>query len=352
MSVESISSEETVELNWEESRTSRYAEKASWCAQKLLGLHSSLFDGMLYFIKTPVHLGQYGQCSHWATEGVRRGVMAVSCFVLWGSFLIPSIPIAAFDYGARWLCSKSYRVIQGSYDKEPGGRLLYLNSKSLSEQSGLADTPERYERLIATIRDNDPDIAFVPEVNRKVCDQLLSALKDRYHFLFYGMGQRTCVGDDTAFFIAFRGDLASVPEYEGGHSSDVWKERGCFFIEKEEAFYCFLENPSMKDLERLSQKDFKEKKVVLMGDFGFDRKDPRYQFLVDQGFASPIPEGEKTTTNAPYAYYHKTGEVVIAENLFLMVRGEFKGKVETRMNHSPELPQEALSNQKLIIANL
>ncbi len=330
-------------------------EKIGMCLKKI-GELSSSFDywlkgcwdrQFLYF-----HPGEYGQYENVALEIASRVIHLV--YLPYLRFLTFSYKVvgSALNKVGNKLNDSLFREVRGTFSgevrKKP--RTMIINPH-MSEGyiSGLTWPEDRLPRLVRTLRDNDPDMVFLSEVNRSIGGTLVKELKDRYHFFFSEFSLKGQV-EKSPFFIAFRGDLLKPPEYVSfpGQSSEV--EKGACILETSNRVYLCVDHPRLEDVQELCSKDFGDREVYLMGDLGFDKNHPTFSYLKEAGFVSKTPEGVETGTNAPsLSYEGKEGEPTLTKTCFLFVKGEDGKEGAVLSMYDLKIPREALSNQNGIL---
>jgi len=151
--------------------------------------------------------------------------------------------------------------------------------------AGISVENERFDRLVSVILDNKPDVLFLPEMNRFAASALAAKLKENYHYIFTGMGEKI-LGEDTSFFVAFRWELQAAPEY--------------------------------------------------------------IPFLVEQGFVSKTSPGSELKTSLTYEHYHGTEEGLDPYEPFFYVKN-IENMADVVPMHSEEKLSEALSDHALIL---
>ena len=325
-------------------------EKITGFATQVIHLNSYLRQSLeLDF--APLHPGEYGQTNSWIQEVVRRIVRFVVCFPSW----MGTLPFAAFASAVTAVGNLShsslYRTKHGTFageiNKSP--KLCVLNPRMLTginpqTNAGISIASDRFDRLVSTIKDNNPDVVFLPEVNRFNAPSLAASLKERYHFFFTGMGEKM-IGEDTSFFIAFRGALVKPPEYIPFRKQDWLMERGYFVMETEERIYVCTYKPTPGDWNEIFSLEFGDKKqVVLMGEM--EPEDS--EILIQKGFISGIPKDAQTTTSAPYVHYHSVEEGE-STSVPLLYFSKMEGKTDVIPMHGSENVAEALSDHALIL---
>lgn len=307
----------------------------------------------------PIHPGEYGQS--------RSGLQEVIMRVFWGAvFKAPttlfSLPFAgvgvALTVIGNLLETKDYRCDSGAFKGElnKDTKLMHLNPHMLRGgiplwKQGLMPASNRLDRLIATVRDNNPDIVFLPEVNASIRSTLRGALNDRYHYFFSNMGRRT-LGLEASFFIAFRGSLKSVPQFVPFKSQDFVMERGFFTLETQDTRYFFTYHPSLEDLKEICAQNMEGKKIVLMGDLGFEKGSPSFEYLQKQGFVSNLKERVTTETNAPYLHLYniEEEEKKIEKGMVFIKQG--KGVSQVAPMHLKSKIDQSLSNQSMVLTKI
>jgi len=329
----------------------RLNEKITGFANRVIQVNSYLKQCCLLAFM-PFHSGEYGQTHYEFQEVARRVTRFILAFPAWlGTLPFATVGTVAAAVG-NYLHSRAYRTTCGTFhgDVHKNPKLFLLNPRMLTgtsplREAGLSLGNDRWDRLIATVWDNNPDVVFLPEVNRFTASSLTEVLKERYHFFFTGMGEKA-YGEDVSFFIAFRGDLVRPPEYIPFTSQDWMMERGYFVMETNDRIYVCTYNPVQSDLEEICARDFGDKKVAIMGEMDRDLK----EVLIEKGFVSGIPEEAELTTLAPYAYFHKQEEEEpdIKEEPFLFFKG-IQGKTDVVPMHDVKKINEALSDHALIL---
>jgi len=188
--------------------------------------------------------------------------------------------------------SSPYRTTVGSFSgdssKDPVVGLLnprMLSKLSSQKMAGISVENERFDRLVSVILDNKPDVLFLPEMNRFAASALAAKLKENYHYIFTGMGEKI-LGEDTSFFVAFRWELQAAPEY--------------------------------------------------------------IPFLVEQGFVSKTSPGSELKTSLTYEHYHGTEEGLAPYEPFFFVKN-IENMADVVPVHSEEKLSEALSDHALIL---
>ena len=328
----------------------RVNEKITGVATQVIHLNSSLRRSLeLDF--APLHSGEYGQTSSTVQEVVGRIVRFVICFPSWMGTLPFAVAAAAITAIGNFSHSSPYRTTHGTFSGEinKSPKLCLLNPRMLTgispqRNAGVSVASDRFDRLVSTIRDNNPDVVFLPEVNRFNAPSLAASLKERYHFFFTGMGEKM-LGEDTSFFIAFRGNLVKSPEYIPFRKQDWLMERGYFVMETEERIYVCTYNPTRGDWNEIFSREFGDKKqVVLMGEM--EPEDG--ELLLQKGFVSGIPKNAQTTTSAPYMHYHSVEEGQSTSVPFLYF-SKMEGKTDVVPMHGSENVAQALSDHALIL---
>lgn len=353
MSVEAVSGEgvDTIPLfDGEIGAKDKVNEKITGFAAKVIGSTSYSWQSFVWFTFSHLHSGEYGQTKSTIQEVVGR-IVGVIQVALW----MAKIPFAAIasvvTAVGNFSHSSPYRTTLGTFNGEinKNPKLLLLNPRMLTginpqRNAGVSVASERHDRLVSTIKDNNPDVVFLQEVNRFNAPSLAASLKERYHFFFTGMGERM-LGEDTSFFIAFRGALVKPPEYIPFRKQDWFMERGYFVMETEERIYVCSYNPTLGDWNEILSREFGDKKqVVLMGEM--EPEDG--EILLQKGFESGIPEKAQTTTPAPYMHYHSVEEGESTSVPFLYF-SKMEGKTDVIPMHGSENIAQALSDHSLIL---
>lgn len=325
-------------------------EKITGLAAQVIHLNSYLRQSLeLDF--APLHSGEYGQTSSLIQEVVGRIVRFVICFPSWMGTLPFAAAAAAITAVGNFSHRSPYRTTHGTFSGEinKSPKLCLLNPRMLTgvnpqRNAGVSVASDRFDRLVSTIRDNNPDVVFLPEVNRFNAPSLAASLKERYHFFFTGMGEKM-LGEDTSFFIAFRGNLVKPPEYIPFRKQDWLMDRGYFVMETEERIYVCTYNPTRGDWNEIFSREFGDKKqVVLMGEM--EPEDG--ELLLQKGFVSGIPKNAQTTTSAPYMHYHSVEEGESTSVPFLYF-SKMEGKTDVVPMHGSENVAQALSDHALIL---
>lgn len=328
----------------------RVNEKITGFATQVI--HFNSFCRQSYRLSWSIrHCGEFGQNSTWLQESIRRVVRTIVAFPFWLGTL-PFAAAAAFTTAVGNLSHSSrYRTTHGTFSGEinKSPKLCLLNPRMLTgvnpqRNAGVSIASDRFDRLVSTIRDNNPDVVFLPEVNRFNAPSLAASLKERYHFFFTGMGEKM-LGEDTSFFIAFRGNLVKPPEYIPFRKQDWLMERGYFVMETEERIYVCTYNPTRGDWNEIFSREFGDKKqVVLMGEM--EPEDG--ELLLQKGFVSGIPKNAQTTTSAPYMHYYSVEEGQSTSVPFLYF-SKMEGKTDVVPMHGSENVAQALSDHALIL---
>ncbi|MCB1072616.1 MAG: endonuclease/exonuclease/phosphatase family protein [Chlamydiia bacterium] len=318
-----------------------------------------LLQESLHHSILPLHSGEYGQS--------RSGLQEVVMRIFWGVFFkapafLTSMPFAAVGVVLNGigniLHTKDYRVDCGKFRGEMNKdtKLMLLNPHMLRGgiplwNQGLTPASNRLDRLIATVRDNNPDIVFLPEVSASIRASVRNALSDRYHYFFSNMGKRM-LGLDASFFIAFRGTLKSVPQFIPFKNQDLVMERGFFTFETHDTRYFFTYYPSLDDLKEICTLNMEGKKIVLMGDLGFERGSPSFEYLQKQGFVSGLKERTSTETNAPYLHLYniEEEEKKVEKAMIFIKQGE--GVSQLAPMHLNSKIDQALSNQSMVLTKI
>lgn len=352
MSVDSVSGEGTEflpfydgEIGWKDYLN----EKVSGCAREVIHFNSYLRQSLELNI-APLHPGEYGQTRYKFQEVICRFFWTITYFPTWMGTLPFAMFASVISSGLNLVRSNSYNVSKGDFKGElnQNPKTFLLNPHMLTgatpqKEAGLTVSGDRYDRLVSTIRDNNPDVAFLPEVNRYNAPALISDLKDRYHFFFSGMGERM-VGEDASFFIAFRGNLIRPPEFLSSRTQEWFMGKGSFIMETEERVYACMYRPSKEDWSDVLNREFGKKEVILMGEM-----DPANHVLLEEkGFRSMIPKDREVLTTAPYEKYHGTDEGKPTTISFFYMNCP-KGKTDVVPMHDPEKISEALSDHALIL---
>ncbi len=339
MSVSAIIDEEVedfkLELTWKDTVSGVTSAIATFIMQRGWSL-----AGALYSICLPLHSARYGQTTSKVQEVFRR----LFCLVWAPPFAM--VPLAFTSVSAfLTLFTRSYRTTIGSFKEEVTGQKLFTLNPQMgpgflpSRNVGLVSSGERLGRLVATVRDNDPDIVFLPGVHTTCAGKLASQLKDRYHFIFSAMGPK-CFDFDAGLFVAFRGKLVRTPEYIPFNH----QKGGYFMFETPDTLYLCAESPSLESLQEMCSRE--GKKVVFMGNI--EQNSPEFSFLVEKGFVS-VTDGV-TETNAPYIDFHKKEEPVTEKrNGVLFVK---EGSMEAKIlpMHKEGFIDQALSNHSAVLA--
>lgn len=317
---------------------------AHLCSASFFRLSESLHYSFL-----PLHPGEYGQKNSKQLEVVRR--------VLWGAFQLPAtgvaLPFAAVGlvcHGVSNLMNRMvYRMDRGTFSGEMNKHttLMTLNPRMyrsfpFSHHGGVMPWKERHDQLVRTVRDNNPDILFLPEMNASARNALRKELDDRYHYFFSNMGRRT-LGFEASFFIAFRGKLESKPEYVRFSDQGLVTEKGFFHFEANQTHYFCTASPNLQDLEEMSEKVKEGKKVVFMIDTTYEKSSAECAFLKARGFTSIAVK----ESNAPAAHLYGTPlEENANEGIFM--RGA-KGETDIVPMHHDQKIDEALSDKPMFL---
>lgn len=320
---------------------------AHLCSYPFLRLSESFHWSCL-----PLHPGEYGQKNSKQLEVVRR--------ILWGAIQVPcygvSIPFAALGLVCHGISNFfnriSYRVDKGSFSGElnKNTKVMALNPRMyrsfpLGSHHGVTPANDRFNRLVSTVRDNNPDIFFLTGMNASVRQALRHELDDRYHYFFSNMGRRT-LGFEASFFLAFRGKLETKPEYVRFTQQGLMTERGYIHFEANQTHYFCTANPTLEDLEEMREKIKEGKKVVFLMDTTFKKDSPEYAYLKEQGFSSVSVK----ETNAPSAHLYNE-ETISEEREGIFMRGA-KGETDIVSMHHPDKIDEALSDKPMFLTKI
>ena len=358
MTIEGVGdSEEVVSFEYERTYRDSLAGLVTTIAQGLITPFWLLQESLHYSI-IPIHSGEYGQNHSKVQEVVKRAFWAIFFKIPAFGISLPFAGIGVFLTGiGNKLQTKVYRVDHGIFNGEmnKNTKLMLLNPHMLPGgislwNQGLTPASDRLDRLVSTVRDNNPDIVFLPEVNASVRSSLRKAFNDRYHYFFSNMGRRT-LGMDASFFIAFRGTLKTIPQFIPFKNQDLVMERGFFAFETHDTRYFFTYHPTLEDLKEICAQKMNGKKAVLMGPLGFERGTPLFAYLEKQGFISGFKERTFTETNAPYLHLYKIEEEdKKVENGTIFIKG--KGISEAVPMHLDSKIDEALSNESMILTKI
>ena len=279
------------------------------------------------------------------------------------------------------LHSRSYRYIAGDYKESfsTKPKVFSLSTSMLpgplpSKHDGTTPARMRFERLVDTIRSNNPDFVFLSDLNRWHSSQMASALRDRYNHLVMDIGLNP-KGLDSGLFIAYRGELASPPIFIPFEDQTKWSNSGFAVVETPDTYYVCThleenpdsEKPMQLQLSQLSQilshieSECQGKKIVLMGCLNFESETAPYQLLIDRGFEDTLPKDIATSTNALRTRLHnleEAEEVVEKSNDYIMVLDQENKKSTLELqvirsylsNESNEYFHEALSNHHALLA--
>lgn len=355
MSVEGIESGEEKGISLfsgEKSYRDGVCEAISSFASRVIQLNCFCKRGVLQTF-TPIHVGEYGQANSLVLEVAYRAMRFAIATPTWMGTLLFSTCASMMAAVANGIHSRSYRVTCGTFDGELSKKpkLFLLNPRMLSglnplKKGGVALGGERFDRLVSTIRDNNPDIVFLPEIDRWNASSLTGLLKDQYQFFFTGMGEKA-LGEDASFFIAFRGELVKPPEYISFKKQGGFMERGYFIMETVDRVYVSTYLPKREDWDEIFSRDFGGKKVTLMGEMDLELE----EYLREKGFVSSLLEGVELTTSAPYNHFHGKEREGIKEGPFLFL-SQVGGETEMIPMHDIEKIDEALSDHPLILHRL
>ncbi|NGX51035.1 MAG: hypothetical protein K1060chlam2_00892, partial [Chlamydiae bacterium] len=277
------------------------------------------------------------------------------CHRIFKVFLIPwgleSIPFFLLGMSltaiGNIIQSREYRYIAGNYkgkfSSEP--KLFSLNTSMLpgalpSHYGGLSPASRRFDRLVSTIRENNPDFVFLSELNRGWGSSMVSALRDRYNHFAIDVGLNA-IGMEACFFIAYRGKVVSPLEFIPFNSPRKGMKSGFFIVESPDTYFiCTHMSPNSERDAALTQilhhieKRCGDKRVVFMGDFNFERESDNHNRLLKKGFVDQLAKEDETCTNALMVHMHNLEEKVVPESIDYMVvldRGEKKSKLNLQL---------------------
>ena len=379
MSVEAVEgSSDAPALDFNGDYYDYFAEKihavATLCIQPFNLAHEKLYTSLWL----PLHPGEFGQANSKIQECVHRAVFS--------AFAIPTVLVtsvfAAIGMGmtklGNMLHSRSYRYIAGDYKESfsTKPKVFSLSTSMLagplpSQHDGSTPARMRFERLVDTIRSNNPDFVFLSDLNRWHSSQMVSALRDRYNHLVMDIGLNP-KGLDSGLFIAYRGELASPPVIVPFEEQTKWSNSGFAIVETPNTYYVCThleknpdnEQPSQLQLTQLNQmlsyidNACQGKRIVLMGCLNFEHETVPYQLLIERGFEDTLPKEMTTSTNALSVRLHNLEEEVIEKSTdYIMVLDQENNKSKLDLQIIPsylsnEYLHEALSNHHALLAEL
>lgn len=307
----------------------------------------------LHWSFLPIHPGEYGQKKTNQLEWIRFFLRFFGFQAAFFGISIPFATLGIVSHGISNIFNRtSYRVDEGSFSGElnKNTKVMTLNPRmhrSLPKVSNHGVTPgsDRFARLVSTVKDNNPDILFLLEMNATVRHALRQELEDRYHYFFSNMGRRT-LGFEASFFIAFRGKLESKPKYVRFTQQGLITERGFMYFEANQTHYSCTANPTLEDLEEMKSKIKEGKKVVFLMETTFKKDGPEYAYLKEQGF----PSVSVQETNAPSA--HLYGEEAISEEREGVFMGGAQGETDIVSMHQADKIDEAFSDKSMFLTKI
>ena len=343
---------------------------ANYCIKPFWFVEEKLHSCIL-----PLHSGEYGQTQSKVQEVFGRIVRG---FLLIAPML-SSLPCAFLGMGltgiGNIIQSREYRYVAGGYQGEFSSqpKAFYLNSSMFPgalpcEYGGVSPASMRFDRLVSTVRENNPDFVFLCELNRGLGMSMVDALRDRYNHFAIDVGLNA-KGLEACFFIAYRGELVSPPVFIPFTETRKGMHSGFFMVETPDTYFVctHLKPQSGDDLTQSAQlnqilhqveTEWTEKRVVFMGDFNFERDTAQHKLLLEKGFIDRLTKKDETCTNVLEVHMHKLDEEVVSESIdYMLVLDRGKKKTEIDLNllatyHQDEHLHEALSDHKALIAVL
>lgn len=324
----------------------------------------------------PLHPGEYGQTQSSIQEVCRR----IFTCTLSIAPILASLPFAAFGMAltgvGNALQTRAYRYVAGDYQGEFSShpKAFHLNACMFPgalpcEFGGVTPANKRFDRLVTTIRDNDPDFVFLCEFNRGLGASMVSALKDRYNHFITDVGLNA-KGLETSFFVAYRGEFAIPPVFVPFDEKRKGMNSGFLAIETPDTVYVTTHLKNHTGAEEddriqcsqlyqiLAHIGESSKRVVLMGDLNFERDTEQYQLLIDRGFVDFGKEGDETCTNAHEVHLHNLDKEITHEAIdYMLVRDPSNKKSKLDLSVLPtytvdEYLHEALSDHHALIGVL
>jgi hypothetical protein len=373
MSVDAVGdSEEKVSLDLEETTQDFFSDQihtvAKYCIEPFWILEQKLHSCIL-----PLHPGEYGQTQSKIQEVCRRVFIAI--FLT--PWMLSSIPFAVLGMSltgiGNMLKSREYRYMGGDYQGEFSSKVkvLSLNTGMLPgalpcKYGGLSPANMRFDQLVDTVRENNPDFVFLCEFHRGLSMSMVNALRDRYNHFAIDVGLNA-KGLEACFFIAYRGELASPPVFVPFNEKRKGMHSGFFIVETPDSYFICSHLKPHDDQSQLTQlnqimhfveTECKEKRVVLMGDFNFERETALHKMLLEKGFIDRLTKKDETCTNALEVHMHNLDEEVISESIdYMLVLDREKKKTEIDLNllatyDQDEHLHEALSDHKALFGVL
>ena len=332
----------------------------------------------LYSCFLPLHPREYGQAVSKIQEVCRR----LFTFIFSVPAMLASLPFyfmgMALTGIGNVIKTRAYRYVEGNYHGEftSQPKVFHLNACMFPGSlpcafGGVSPASMRFDRLVTTIRENDPDIVFLCEFNRGLRMSMVNALKDRYSHFAIDVGLNA-TGLESSFFIAYRGELASPPLYIPFKEERKGMNSGFFMFETPDTYYVTThlknhegtEEDTRTQLAQLKQilshieNEWIQKRVVFMGDFNFERNSQQYQLLMEKGFIDRLSTGEETCTNAMQVHMDNLEEAVVSESIDYMLvldRSQKKSQLDLHIVKSyirDEYLHEALSDHHILIGVL
>ena len=330
-------------------------EKVSTAIQSVANIAiqlNSFFLERMQISILPLHPGEYGQSNYRMMEIFKRCITLSVSIPSWMATL-PFATVGALSVTLSNLLIRpsSYRIRYGNPQAQPKPpvKCCLFNPRMLSgvsplKMAGLEIGSKRYNELVTELKAQDPDILFMPEVNRFIASSLSKDLSAYYRFFFTGMGERA-IGEDSSFFIAFRGTLIAPPKYVPFKSQSGLMERGYFLMETKDRVYLFTYCPSSKDWDEIPLSAFGGKPVMVLGEM--ESKDKVY--LERAGFSSAIPQNKELTSDASFLHFHgKKKESPSSVVPFLYVK-HLKKNSTLIPKHDSDQVSHSLSDHPLIL---
>jgi len=373
MSIDAVGdSEESVSLELEGTTQDYFSDKihtvANYCIKPFWFVEEKLHSCVL-----PLHAGEYGQTQSKIQEVCRRFFTAIFAVPA----ILSSIPFAILGMGltgiGNMLQSREYRYVEGDYHGEFSSQLkvLSLNAGMLPgalpcKYGGLSPANMRFDQLVNTVCENDPDFVFLCEFNRGLGMSMVHALRDRYNHFAIDVGLNA-KGLEACFFIAYRGELVSPPVFIPFNEMRQGMRSGFFIVETPDSYFiCTHLKPyddqsqhvQLNQIMQFIETECKEKRVVFMGDFNFERETALHKMLLEKGFIDRLRKEDKTFTNGLEVHMHNLDEEVTSESIdYMLVLDREKKKTKIDLNslatyRQDEHLHEALSDHQVLLGVL
>ena len=257
---------------------------------------------------------------------------------------------------------------RGPFSAQP--RIFFLNSCMLPgglpySCGGISPAEERFDHLIKTICENNPDFVFLSEFNRTLDREMAEKLTEHYNHFVIDIGLNS-KGLESGFFIAYRGNLTTFPCFIPFEKRQVGVYSGFIMIETPDSYFICthfdrkeggeVQCAQTDQIFRFIETQCKGKRVVLMGSLYFERGTEQHKKFLDKGFIDKIKKDQETCTNALKIHQGDPDTRVVSQSIDYMLfldQGDKKFEVHLLPTYDQEGHDfQALSDHKALIGTI